>query len=100
MRGRVASGLVGVLLAWALLVTGPLLAQSSGGTISGVVSDSTGGPIPGASVVARNVGTNASRSVVSTGTGAFTFAALPVGGYEITASGLGFALSHALDVVQ
>ena len=90
MRGRVASGLVGVLLAWTLLVTGPLVAQSSGGTISGVVSDGGGGPIPGASVMARNVGTNASRTVVSTGTGAFTFAALPVGGYEVTAALAGF----------
>lgn len=71
--------------------TGSLLAQSSTGTIAGTVTDSTGGPVPGASVKARNVGTGLTRATLSGPGGAFTFPLLPVGRYEVGAELSGFS---------
>lgn len=50
-----------VVAVWALLVllaAVPAWAQSSTGTIVGTVSDPSGSVLPGATVTARNVGTN------------------------------------------
>ena len=69
----------------------PALAQGSTGTILGTVTDSAGGPIPGASVRAKNLGTGLARSTVSGPGGGFTFPLLPVGRYEVAAELSGFS---------
>lgn len=68
-------------MAWAFDTTGQIV---------GVVADSAGAVIPGATVVIRNVGTNATREVVTDDTGTFVATQLPVGEYEITADVDGF----------
>lgn len=72
------------------LLPGTLAAQSTAGTISGLVVDSSGGPIPGATITAKNVGTSAVRSVFSGGDGGFTFALMPVGVYDVSSALSGF----------
>jgi len=54
------------------------------GQISGVVADTTGAVVPGVTVTATNMGTNASRSVVATDTGSYVFTGLAPGVYTIS----------------
>src|SRR6266478_2517355 len=78
-------------LAVLLLVIGaaPLFAQSTA-TIVGVVRDSGGALLPGATVTVRNVDTGLTRSGPTGEEGAYRFPALPVGPYEIRAELAGF----------
>ena len=66
-------------------------AQSTSGVISGTVTDPQGAVIAGASVSARNVGTNESRSTTADGEGRYRFPNLPIGNYEVTIQAQGFA---------
>ncbi|MGE5716558.1 MAG: carboxypeptidase regulatory-like domain-containing protein, partial [Acidobacteriota bacterium] len=72
-----------------------VFAQSSMGSISGVVSDTAGGLLPGASVSAKNVKTGAARTTTTNASGAFLFPLVPVGTYEVSASLQGFTLASA-----
>ena len=60
-------------------------AQTEMGRITGVVADTTGGVLPGATVTAKAVGTGALRTVYTDTAGRFVFASMPPGPYEITA---------------
>ena len=59
-------------------------AQGLTGQISGTVTDSGGGVLPGATVVLKNAGTNATRETVTGADGAFLFPDLLAGKYDIT----------------
>ncbi|HEY9282224.1 MAG TPA: TonB-dependent receptor [Pyrinomonadaceae bacterium] len=74
-----------------LLVSLPATAQSGAtGSLSGTTQDANGAVLPGVSVVARNVDTAQSRTVVSDSEGRWTMPALPVGNYEVTYELTGF----------
>ncbi|HKE84730.1 MAG TPA: carboxypeptidase-like regulatory domain-containing protein [Vicinamibacterales bacterium] len=72
-----------------LLLGTPGFAQTLG-TITGEVKDASGGVLPGATVTAQNVATNASRTQPANGLGAYTFAAMPPGAYVVKAEMQGF----------
>ncbi len=72
------------------------LAQS--GSITGTVADSTGAVVPGAQVIARNVGSNTVRSTSSDAGGAYTLTDLAVGSYEITVTKDSFKTFHVTAV--
>ncbi|MFP5206013.1 MAG: carboxypeptidase regulatory-like domain-containing protein [Acidobacteriota bacterium] len=76
-----------------------LMAQA-GGTISGHVADSTGAVVPGATITLTNPATNTTRTTVSTGSGDYTFPAVPIGTYVLKASHAGFntATSQSLQL--
>src|SRR5947207_15164490 len=59
-------------------------------TLTGVVQDASGGVVPGATVVVKNVATGVVNETVSNGTGNFAVAALDPGTYEATMSLAGF----------
>ena len=59
-------------------------------TLTGVVQDSTGSVVPGASVVLKNVATGVTNETVSNATGNFAVASLDAGTYEATVSLTGF----------
>src|ERR1700685_602924 len=61
-------------------------AQGVGASVSGVVEDATGAPIPGATVVVKNVETGAVRRLISDDAGRYSTPSVPVGRYEIDAS--------------
>ena len=66
------------------------MAQLPTATILGVVRDSSGAVVPGASLTARNVETGQTRNGVSASDGSYRFPALPVGTYEVRAEESGF----------
>ncbi len=69
---------------------GRLAAQTSTGRIEGIVTDNSGSALPGATVTAINIGTNATRNDVTDRSGAYSFPALPVGDYRVQAELSGF----------
>ncbi len=73
-----------------VLVSPLVLAQTFRGGINGTVTDATGATVPGATVVAVNVGTDAHLSAVATSAGEFLFQDLPLGTYTITVTATGF----------
>ena len=82
-----------LVLALAVCVFSPFdaYAQGSGTTsLSGVVTDTDGGVIPGATVIVKNDATGVSYETVSSSTGAFTVPALDAGTYTATVSLSGF----------
>ncbi len=76
-----------LLISWC---SAPMLAQRITGDIAGEVTDSTGAVLPNVTITAVNTGTNFSRSAVTSDTGAFRIAELPIGTYKVTASAEGF----------
>ena len=76
------------VLVW-LVACVPCMAQTLG-TITGEVKDSSGAIIPGATVTAQNVATNATREGQSNTSGAYSFPALPPGTYTVKAELQGF----------
>jgi len=73
-----------------LSLLGVLSAQTSNGTITGVVTDPTGAVVANAAIDVKNTETGVVFRAVSTDTGNFTVIQLPVGSYELTAAVQGF----------
>jgi hypothetical protein len=74
-----------------LLASSHLLAAQAGrGAISGLVTDSTGAIVPGASVTAKNIDTGSQLVTKSTASGLYTFISLSPGRYEVSVSAQGF----------
>ena len=73
-----------------LLFSLSLFSQVSTGTISGIVQDSSGAVIAGATVTIRNVDTGATRTLTSDAGGRYTAPVLPVGNYEVQGQQSGF----------
>lgn len=66
------------------------IAQTTTARISGVVSDASGGVIPGARVIIANIETGVRRSAVTDEQGRFVVPQLPPGFYETTVIMTGF----------
>ncbi|HEY0143099.1 MAG TPA: TonB-dependent receptor [Thermoanaerobaculia bacterium] len=79
-----------VLCLLCLLTPFALLAQSSTGSISGIVSDDSGSALPGVTVTATSSSTGSSRSVVSNERGHYQLALLPPGVYNVVGELEGF----------
>jgi hypothetical protein len=84
----------------ALLAINPpcAFAQSTMGTITGVVKDSTGALVPGIRVVARNIATGVQMETETSATGNYVILNLPVGRYEVTVSTTGFKVWSRSDI--
>src|SRR4051812_31318714 len=79
-----------VYLILALLIPTAMFAQASGAALSGRVSDESGAALPGVTITAVNTATGFTRTVVTASDGAYRFANLPVGTYEVTTDLSGF----------
>ena len=78
------------LLLLCLTMTLPLLAQSSTGSISGVIKDDSGAALPGVTVTATSAATGTTRSTVTNATGAYSLGLLPPATYSVEATLEGF----------
>jgi hypothetical protein len=68
------------------------LAQDiTSGTIQGIITDEQGAVVPGATVEARNVDTNFTRSFTTDEDGRFTLLSLPPGRYVVSVTKTGFS---------
>jgi hypothetical protein len=75
-------------------------AQTAGsGNIEGVVTDTTGGVLPGVTVVIRNLDTNVARESITDEGGRYRAALLQPGRYEVTATMPGFAATPVSDIM-
>ncbi len=81
-----------LLCLWFFLFLLPFgaFAQSTNGSISGVVTDETGAVLPGVTVTATNVATGVSRTTTTTATGSYQIPLLPPGNYRLTGELAGF----------
>jgi hypothetical protein len=66
-------------------------AQTDTARMQGTVQDSTGALIPGATITVTNTATNSISTATSSGDGAFTLNALPIGPYKAEVKMAGFA---------
>ena len=85
-------GLIGVA-AFSLLLpalAGTARAQVGAGQITGMVTDSNGAAVPGATVTAINEATGASRNTVSESAGSYTLSTLAPGPYRLEVALQGF----------
>ncbi|HVF68748.1 MAG TPA: carboxypeptidase regulatory-like domain-containing protein [Pyrinomonadaceae bacterium] len=73
-----------------LSLTAVAFAQTTG-TLSGTAQDEKGGAVAGATVTARHVETNVSRSAQTDSEGRYRLTSMPVGHYEITVESQSFA---------
>src|SRR5690242_8188114 len=88
------SGLALCTLATFLLAGSPLLAQRADrATISGVVSDAQGAPVPGATVTIKNEATAVETVLVTNDAGAYSSPLLVLGRYTVSVDLAGFKKS-------
>jgi hypothetical protein len=70
-----------------VILAAPARARAQGspaGTLSGTVSDSSGGVLPGVTIIARGVQTGLTQQTISGGAGDWRLPGLPVGTYEVS----------------
>lgn len=82
---------VRILLLLSLLSSLPLLAQVNGATLSGVVTDPSGGIVPNARVLVKNLATGQSVEAKSNLSGFYNVTNLSPGSYEVTVTAESFA---------
>src|SRR5450756_2751976 len=76
----------------------PAGAQTTGGAIVGVVTDSQGGVLPGVTLTARNADTGLTRTTVTEADGKYRLAGLPPGRYDLKSELSGFASVDVKDL--
>ena len=82
-RHRIACVLCWVSVAMGLSRPIRLAAQVTTATLVGVVQDSSGAVLPGATATVTNSGTGVTRQAVSNDRGEFTVSAIPPGTYDV-----------------
>src|SRR4051812_49840621 len=71
----------------ALLLAAPLRADVTRFDLSGVITDGTGGILPGVTITLKNVDTGFNRTAVTDAAGPYSFTALPpTGKWSVTAA--------------
>ena len=64
--------------------------QAEAGSVAGTVTDQSGAMVTGATVIVKNLGTNATRVTQSSATGDYTVVGLEPATYEVTVTAGGF----------
>jgi hypothetical protein len=85
---RILALLVPIIACW--MVTIPVIAQTTSGSISGTVTDPSRAGVPGAQVTAINTQTGAQRASVTGGDGRYQLPVLPPGIYDLRVEKEGF----------
>src|SRR2546422_6564621 len=96
MRKKGAAAVTLIFLCLSVLA----FAQTSNATLGGTISDASGALIPGVTITATNTGTGIVTTVLSNEAGAYQFASLQPGTYDVKAELPGFqpALARGLQL--
>jgi hypothetical protein len=81
---------VRIILAFVVLATASLAAQTFRGTILGTVTDTSGAVVSGAKIAVKNENTGLERSTQTSADGSYSVPELPLGTYTVTISQAGF----------
>jgi hypothetical protein len=87
-----------LILGSIFLVLFATLVMAQTGSIQGTVTDSVGAVVQGAEITVKNLGSNAVRTVTSSGTGAYSMPSLPPGNYDVTVKMASFKTFHVSDL--
>src|ERR1039458_6636237 len=90
-RSARAAALLVILVLGMLPLKAHAQSNATDAAIDGYVSDATGGALPDAHVVARNLATNVTAETLSDGSGYYRFPILKVGKYEVTVKKEGYS---------
>ena len=93
--------LAGMFLSTFLLMLMPLsvFAQTERGAITGVITDSTGAVVPGATVTITNLATNASQTLTTNEEGLYEAPFMLPATYKVTAGASGFSTSVVKELI-
>src|SRR5712691_6268885 len=83
-------GLVSAVALLCLVLSTHTFSQTSNATLGGIISDATGALIPGVTITATNTGTGIVTTVLTNEAGAYQFASLQTGSYNVKAELPGF----------
>src|ERR1017187_5225199 len=72
------------------LFAAPFLAAQTSTTLYGTVTDRSGAVVPGAQVMAKNLGTNLTRTAQTNAEGQYHLEFLPIGSYSVEVTATGF----------
>ena len=89
---------LGLLLSVAGLVAGLGNAQTSRGTLTGIVTDSSGGIIAKATITITQLGTDVKRQTTTNEAGVYRFDAVDLGTYALSAQAPGFRTNETTGV--
>src|SRR5438034_10838001 len=81
-----------------LLAAAVLCLAEDRGTIRGVVTDQSGGAVPGATVTVKNVNTGLTLTVKTEADGIYSVLYLPSGDYTVTTGRAGFQQAETVGV--
>jgi hypothetical protein len=79
------------ILVLTLVISLPVRAQVSGATLSGAITDASGGAVPNAHVAVKNIETGVTTETTTNATGAYTVPNLNPGNYQVSISASGFS---------
>ena len=80
-----------LILGLSFVISVPVQAQVSGATLSGAITDASGGAIPDARIAVKNIDTGVTAETSSNATGAYTVPNLNPGNYQVSVSADGFS---------
>jgi hypothetical protein len=87
-----ATALFGLFLLASITVsTSPIYAQVSGATLSGVITDASGGVVPNAQITIKNFDTAEERTIAADSSGRYSAPNLLPDKYEVTVTASGFS---------
>ena len=89
----------GFLILFTSLLGGTAHPQSASANLTGIVKDTSGAVLPGATITARNVATNEVRTTMSNTEGLYRLTGVPRGTYEVKAELSGFKTVAQSDVL-
>lgn len=78
-------------IALVIMTAAGLLAQRQTASVSGLVTDASNAPIPGATIAVKSSSTGFERTASSNDSGYYAVTALPAGPYSVTVSKQGFS---------
>ena len=83
MFKRNRSGICLIVFLSLVFLLSSAFGQGTGASLTGTIQDISGGVLPGATVVARNVDTGVETRTTSNNSGSYNFPSLQVGTYEL-----------------